>query len=287
MSYTTPAASMGLSAYPDQTTLRKGERQDPQLRIYVFDCGTIDSVTAEEFGFARGTVPSEMTTPCYLIVHPRGVLLWDTGEIPDAEIGNDGELTRSRSFTAARRLSDQLREVGYGPGNIDYLAFSHYHNDHVANANAFSGLTWLVQRAERDAMFDPNPDFERFGPVTPNRDLFKQLEDAPTLVIENCDHDVFGDGRVIIKFSPGHTAGHQSLFVDLEETGPILITGDVYHYYEEINRPASFVNHVSNPLTSVTRRKLEVFAQETNADMWIPHDIRRGPDFRKAPEFYA
>tara|TARA_R110000787_G_scaffold138484_1_gene252113 strand:+ start:12556 stop:13416 length:861 start_codon:yes stop_codon:yes gene_type:complete len=260
---------------------------DLSLKVYVFDCGTIDSVTAEEFGFEHGAIPTQMTTPCYLIVHPRGVLLWDTGEIPDDEMEDRGKLTRKRTFTASRKLGDQLREVGYSPGNIDYLAFSHYHNDHVANANMFAGLTWLVQRAEREAMFDPNPDFERFGPVTPDQKLFSQLEDAPTLIIENCDHDVFGDGRVVIKFSPGHTAGHQSLFVDLENTGPILITGDVYHYYEEVNRPANFVNHISNSLTSSSRVKLEALAKATGADMWIPHDIRRGATFRKAPEYYC
>lgn len=266
---------------------RTATQSDPALKVYVFDCGTIDSVTAEEFGFEHGAIPTQMTTPCYLIVHPGGVLLWDTGEIPDSEIESDGEKTRKRTFTASRKLGDQLREVGYCPDNIDLLAFSHYHNDHVANANMFAGLTWLVQRAEREAMFDPNPDFERFGPVTPDQKFFSKLKEARTLIIENCDHDVFNDGRVVIKFTPGHTAGHQSLFIDLEETGPILITGDIYHYYDEINRPASFVNHVSNPLTSESRQKLEAFALEAGADMWIPHDIRRGATFRKAPDFYG
>ncbi len=272
---------------PDPETQATGNAAEQALRLYVFDCGVIDTVTSEEFGFEAGTLPSSMTTPCYLIVHPRGVLLWDTGEIPDAEFDNDGELTRKRTFSASRKLGELLAEVGYGPHNIDFLAFSHYHNDHVANANMFAGQTWLVQRAERDAMFDPNPDFERFGPVTPDQQYFDQLKDARTVIIENCDHDVFGDGSVVIKFSPGHTAGHQSLFVDLHDTGPLLITGDVYHYYDEINRPADFVNHVSNAVTTESRRKLEAFADETGADMWIPHDIRRAASFRKAPAFYC
>lgn len=259
-------------------------KTDAALKVYIFDCGKIDGVTAEEFGFADGEIPTEMTTPCYLIVHPKGVLLWDTGEIPDSEIV--GDVTRKRSFTAQRKLSEQLQEIGYTPKNIDYLAFSHYHNDHVANANMFANLTWLVQRAEHEAMFDPNPDFERFGPITPNQEFFCNLRNSRTVIIENCDYDVFGDGRVIIKFTPGHTAGHQSLFIDLEETGPVLITGDLYHYYDEVNRPANFVNHVSNSLTTITRHKIEAFVKETGADMWIPHDVRKAPTFRKSPEFY-
>lgn len=270
----------------DQSGPSRHADTDALLKLYIFDCGKIDSVTAEEFGFKAGEIATEMTTPCYLVVHPRGALLWDTGEIPDSEIAVDGAPTRKRTFTSSRKLTDQLQEVGYSPDNIDFLAFSHYHNDHVANANLFSGSTWLVQRAEHEAMFDPSPDFERFGPVTPDQKFFCELKNSETILIENCDHDVFGDGRVIIKFTPGHTAGHQSLFLDLDETGPVLITGDMYHYYNEVNRPADFVNHVSNPLTTLSRQKIEAFAQEVGAELWIPHDIVEAPKFRLAPEYY-
>ncbi len=256
------------------------------VKIFIFDCGIIDGITSEEFGFEAGTLSTRMTTPCYLIVHPQGLLMWDTGELPDDEIARDGQIVRKRSFVASRRLREQLAEIGYTPEDIDLLAFSHYHNDHVANAHLFTGSTWLVQRAELDAMFDPAPDFERFGPVTPDTQYFRKLRDSDKVIIENRDHDVFGDGKVVIKFTPGHTAGHQSLFVDLDQTGPVLITGDLYHFYEEVNREASFVNHVSNPLTSVSRRKIEAFVSQTGADMWIPHDIRRASQFRKSPDFY-
>jgi N-acyl homoserine lactone hydrolase len=262
-------------------------RGSQSARLYVLDCGKISGVTSAEFGFKEGELSPEMTTPCYLIVHPNGLLMWDTGEIPDSEIDGDGTIVRKRSFTVTRRLRDQLVEIGYVPEDVRYLALSHYHNDHVANANMFSGSTWLVQRAEHDAMFDPAPNFERFGPITPDQRFFRELAKSKTIMIENCDHDVFGDGRVVIKFTPGHTAGHQSLFVDLDESGPILITGDLYHFYEEVNRPASFVNHVSNPLTTSTRRTIEAFVNRVGADMWIPHDIRRAPSFRKSPDFYS
>jgi len=256
------------------------------VKIFIFDCGSIDGITSREFGFKEGTLSSRMSTPCYLIVHPQGLLMWDTGEIPDHEIARDGQIVRKRSFIASRRLRDQLAEIGYKPDDIHFLAFSHYHNDHVANAHLFTGSTWLVQRAELDAMFDPAPDFERFGPVTPDMQYFHKLKDSEKVIIENRDHDVFGDGKVVIKFTPGHTAGHQSLLVDLDDTGPVLITGDLYHYYEEVNREASFVNHVSNPLTSESRRKIEAFVSDIGAEMWIPHDIRRADSFRKSPDFY-
>ena len=57
---------------------------------------------------------------------------------------------------------------------------------------------------------------------------------SKTLLLKSEDHDVFGDGNVVIKFSPGHTPGHQSLFLKLAKTGPVLLSGDLYHYPEEI-----------------------------------------------------
>ncbi len=257
------------------------------IRLFIFDCGVIDGVTSAEFGFDEGTLSSRMATPCYLIVHPKGILIWDTGEIPDNEIVEDGKETQKRSFSASKRLRDQLSEIGYTPEDIDLLALSHYHNDHVANAHLFTGATWLVQRAEYEAMFDANPDFERFGPITPDQQYFYKLRESKKIVIENCDHDVFDDGTVVIKFTPGHTAGHQSLFVDLPDTGPIVITGDLYHYYEEVNREASFVNHVSNPVTTQSRRKIKDFTEETGAEIWIPHDINRNAMLNKSPDFYS
>jgi N-acyl homoserine lactone hydrolase len=255
------------------------------VRLYVLDCGKIGGVTAEEFGFKRGEISSEMFTPCFLIVHPRGSLLWDTGEIPDGALEANRPTTH-RSFTVSKPLLPQLEAIGYSPSDIRYLALSHYHNDHVANANAFAGCTWLVQRAERDVMFAPEPDTERNGPIQPNQPLFSALEFSSTVIIENADHDVFGDGRVVIKFTPGHTPGHQSLFVRLDNFGPVLITGDLYHYQAEVKRTASFVNHASNDIATRSRRAVEAFIEEEDAQLWIQHDAAHGAALRKSPGFY-
>jgi glyoxylase-like metal-dependent hydrolase (beta-lactamase superfamily II) len=254
-------------------------------RLYVLDCGMIDGVTSEEFGFKSGEIGSEMLTPAFLVVHPKGVLLWDTGEIPDEELLPDGPTTQ-RSYTVTRPLLPQLREIGYAPEDITYLALSHYHNDHVANANAFAGAHWLVQRAERDVMFAGKPDTSRNGPIPPSKALFSALETSKTTIIENRDFDVFGDGAVEIKFTPGHTPGHQSLFVRLKKTGPILISGDLYHFPAEVNRQAAFVNHADNDLTTRSRRKIEAFLEAERAALWIQHDINRGATLRKTPAYY-
>src|SRR3989442_7929315 len=101
----------------------------------------------------------------------------------------------------------------------------------VANASLFAGSTWIVQKIERDAMFaKPVPGVRG----APNPALYGELEKSKALLLNNEDHDVFGDGTVIIKFTPGHTPGHKSLFLKLARTGPVLLSGDLYHYPEEL-----------------------------------------------------
>jgi N-acyl homoserine lactone hydrolase len=234
-----PAAALAALATVPFGTARaqRGRPQPPpSLRLYVFDCGKITGVGAAAFGFKDGELATtEMITPCFLIAHPRGTLMWDVGEIPDSALNSDGSPTKQGAFTVTRPLLPQLAAIGYTPADITYLAPSHYHGDHVANANAFAGSTWIVQQIERDAMFAPRPaDSKAKGSNAPNTALFGALEKSKTILLKSEDHDVFGDGTVVIKFSPGHTPGHQSLFLKLAKTGPVLLSGDLYHYPEEM-----------------------------------------------------
>src|SRR6266852_1928585 len=137
-------------------------------RLYILDCGKITGVGEAAFGFKQGQLATtEMTTPCFLIVHPKGTLMWDVGEIPDSAFPADGSLAKQGAFTATKPLLPQLAALGYAPADITYLALSHYHGDHVANANAFAGSTWIVQSMERDAMFAKNAGTAR-GSNAPN-----------------------------------------------------------------------------------------------------------------------
>jgi N-acyl homoserine lactone hydrolase len=281
------AEAFGTSSEPRIAGQDGKTPQPPEsVRIYVLDCGKITGVGSAEFGFQDGELASEMFTPCFLIVHPQGTLMWDTGEIPDYALDGDGGPTTHRSFVVSKPLLPQLAAIGYTPADITYLALSHYHNDHVANANYFAGCTWLVQRSEHDAMFATRPDTKRNGPIVPNRTFFNALEGSRTTFLNNEDHDVFGDGTVVIKFSPGHTPGHQSLFVRLAKSGPVLISGDLYHFPRELNRAANFVNHADNDQTTKSRRAIEEFARDEGAQIWIQHDAAHGASLKKAPDFY-
>jgi N-acyl homoserine lactone hydrolase len=267
--------------------LAAGKPAPPKsLRLYVFDCGKITVANGSSMGFQPGELATaDMVTPCFLIVHPRGTMIWDTGEIPDSAFASGVMPQTAGAFTVDRPLLPQLAAIGYTPADITYLALSHYHGDHVANANAFAGSTWIVQQGDRDAIFGPRDPQKRMGAVG-DPAYFTDLAKSRTLLLKGEDHDVFGDGTVVIKFTPGHTPGHQSLFLKLAKTGPVLLSGDLYHYPEEITykRIPSFDSDKEQ--TARSRAMIEEFVKKNNAQLWIQHDYTAGIKRKIAPEFY-
>ena len=253
------------------------------LRLYVLDCGTIAPMDPKLFGLKPEELGREVTfvTPCYLIVHPKGTLIWDVGQVPDQDIPDDGtEIVEQGLLKAKRRLAPQLAALGYQPKDITFIAMSHYHADHTANANLFAGSTWIVQQAEYDAMFS-DVKLRIRSPET-----YVDLKGAKRITLHNEDHDVFGDGTVIIKTAPGHTPGHQMLFLKLAGFGPLLLEGDLYHLPEErtLDRVPTF--DFDAAMTRQTRAKTEEFLHQTGATMWIQHDPPTYAGLKKAPQYY-
>lgn len=262
-------------------------------RVYVFDCGRLEGGDVSRFRLKREEMATtDMSVACYLVAHPRGTLIWDAGAVPDGDIesANTGGAAKryrlvlpnqaERFVTATRTLKSQLAATGYAPADITYLALSHYHYDHTANANLFAGATWLVRPVERDAMFAAKPP-DLLQPST-----YLALKNSKTIAIRNGDYDVFGDGTVVLKPSPGHTPGHQVLFVKLAKTGPVVVCGDLYHYPEErtLNRIPTFDSDEKQ--TAESRAALDVFLKDAGAQLWIQHDFKANAKLKKAPGYY-
>jgi glyoxylase-like metal-dependent hydrolase (beta-lactamase superfamily II) len=250
-------------------------------RLYVFDCGRIEAMGVETYGFKEGEVKSrDFFVPCYLVVHPRGTLMWDVGVIPDSAFPAGGGPAVQGIMSSAKTLKSQLAQVGHPPSGITYLAMSHYHSDHTANAGDFAGSTWLVRQLERDAVFSDKP------PRIVQPSHFAALKNSKTIILKDDEYDVFGDGTVIIKSAPGHTPGHQVLFLKLPKTGPLLIAGDLYHFPEErtMNRFPTF--EFDKEQSAASRAMIDAFLKKTGAQMWIEHDLETNLKLKMAPAFY-
>lgn len=260
------------------------------LRLYVFDCGVLHNPDMGRFNLKPEDVTTtDMSMGCYLIAHPKGNLIWDTGAVPDDSWTPTGKMTTqhitladggARDADVGKTLRGQLAEIGYAPADINYLALSHYHYDHTANANQFAGATWLVRQVERDAMFGGKYS----GSLQPS--TFSALKNSKTILLKEDEYDLFGDGTVIIKSAPGHTQGHQVLFLKLAKTGPVVLSGDLYHYPAEktLDRVPTF--EFSQDQTRASRVAVDAFLKKTGAQMWIQHDFVGFSKLKKSPQFY-
>ncbi len=262
--------------------LRGGEPAGQSLRLYVFDNGTILGVDPARFGMTREAVAAtEFVAASYLIVHPKGTLLWDSGVIPDAQLQGGQTRFVGKFYTAVvtRTLESQLAEVGYAPKDITYFALSHSHGDHTGNANTFAGSTWLVQKLERDAMFS-----ERRTPA--QRELYSALANSQTRLLDGLDYDVFGDGTVVIKAAYGHTEGHQVLQVKLAKTGLIILAGDLYHFQEQRGTNKVGPIEFSPEQSAASRATIEALIRKTGGQLWIEHDAANFRKLKHAPAYY-
>lgn len=271
-------AAFAWSAAPVRAQERAPAPSTP--RIYIFDAGAIKGLDPALFNFRRDELEEvDFVNIAYLIVHPRGTLMFDAGGIPDSHFPADGSPVTEGVLSAGKPLKPQLAAAGYTPADVDYFALSHYHSDHTANANDFAGATWIVQRAERDFMFADNPQ----GIIRP--DTYNALRNSTTKLLDNEDFDVFGDGTVVVMATPGHTPGHQVVAVKLANRGTVVLGGDLYHYPEERTTGRVPTFEFDAEQSRASRAKVEQYLKDDDAELWIEHDIATHAALPRAPRY--
>ncbi|SEP02331.1 N-acyl homoserine lactone hydrolase [Salinihabitans flavidus] len=184
--------------------------------------------------------------------------LYDFGEVLELTPGNLPEA--------------QLARAGVKPDEIDLLIMTHTHIDHVGGIADFPHCPILMARAERTL---DKPLY--WGDVRPI-----DWPDREYLLIDE-DTDLSPGFRVL--FAPGHAPGQLSLFLELPETGSILLTGDA------ISRPAEVAEGFEGARDVAQARKsgerLMSIAEEYNAFIIYGHSPEQWPDLRKTPKFYG
>lgn len=253
-----------------------------EVKLYSFDGGTVVVNTLGLFSqdeTYKGQ-SKEFADAFYVIQHPKGNLMWDAG-LPESLIGLPEPYTSpDGAFTVSRKDSvlNQLKQIGMTPDDFEYISLSHTHFDHSGHANVFKNATWLVQKDEYD--FVTGEEVQEKNP-----DMYNAIKDLKNIKKVDGDYDVFGDGTVVLKYMPGHTPGHQALFLDLKEHGPLLLSGDLYHFYEnrEYKRIPIFNYDVAQ--TRESMKKFEAFAQEKEAKVYLQHQKDDFNKMPKAPEY--
>ncbi len=270
---------LGFIVLTSCSTLRDSSSPSPAL--YVFDCGKLYFSDVTSFGLTnQETAVRDLFVPCYLIRHKDGMLFWDAGLSLDVVGQGDVALQPGTTMSYDRSVLDQLGDLGVQPSDVDFIALSHMHFDHAGAANAFTGATLLIQKTEYEAAFTPADENPIFDPS-----LYSELANNETRLL-NGDHDVFGDGSVRILSAPGHTPGHQVLFLDLDDYGPLVLSGDLYHFRASrtLRRTPEFNTDAMQTLKSMD--KIEAFLKQSGATLWIEHDKALADTLELAPAFY-
>jgi N-acyl homoserine lactone hydrolase len=248
---------------------------EPSIKLYVLDGGLIRGYDASDLaddGAYDGRLV-DLPAPCFLIRHPDGDLMWESGISPtrtDLEVGVEFGAT----------LEVQLAMLGLSPSEILFVSVSHGHWDHSGNAGLFSSSTWIVNPDERAAMFN---DEMR---TTQGMDDYGALEYAETVLITD-DHDVFGDNSVRIIQSPGHTPGHTVLLVRLDDAGPMLLSGDLWHLAESRRERRVPPFNTDRGQTLASMDKVEAVVRSTGARVVIQHEADDIAALPRFPEYLA
>jgi N-acyl homoserine lactone hydrolase len=239
-------------------------------RMYVLYCGDIALNNAADFT-PGASGPGHLAVTCYLIKHARGWVLYDTGVGDRIFKMPEGQKSRAGNWTVKKTLESQLNELGLKPSDINYVALSHSHGDHVGNLNLFPEATLVVQK----------PEFEWKPPVG-----VSPFKPGMKAITPEGDHDLFGDGSVVLIATYGHSPGHQNLLVRLPKTGAIMFTGDSVHTKANWDGGRVPQRNHDVPQSLAALERMRAVLKEAKAQLWIGHEPTEVPLRKYAPAYY-
>ena len=259
------------------------------MKLYFFEGGTLKT-QKQNITMGRGLLePFEVPVPYFLVEHPEGYVLYDTGMA--LEVARDkhkhwgGVVAVYDPFmTEEQWVINQLQSVGVKPEDIKYVVLSHLHLDHAGGVGHFPNAMYFVQREELH--FAYVPDFYMKGAYI-RADFDKEVNWYILEGWRDDKFDIFGDGKLVIYFTPGHTPGHQALLVNLENDPPMFLTGDSCYTLENLNEDV-LPGLVWSP-TEATKniRVMRYLQSQFGVNIVTGHDPTGWLEYKKSPEFYS
>ena len=200
------------------------------IALYAFTCGLLEGEFGRVMEGGEGRIA--MPVPVFLIEHPKGRVLFDSGLHPDCQhdpVGRLGERMASLyaiRFRPGEEISARLEAIDRDPARIDLIVNSHLHFDHVGGNALVPNATMIVQRREWEARLDPDI-------AVPHGYDARDYDVGHTLRLIDGEYDVFGDGSVVCMPTYGHTPGHQSLRVRLD-SGDTVLAADACYFCQTL-----------------------------------------------------
>jgi N-acyl homoserine lactone hydrolase len=254
-------------------------------RMWALDCPSVPLPGHSLMYGLDGVVTIPL--PAFLIEHPRGLVLFDTGIAPeaiddpiraygpvlgqtlaDAGVGSNPEL----------RIDRQLDALGFRTSDVTHVVSSHLHLDHCGGHHLFSDAAFYVGEGELAFARRPDP-ISAFSYIPAQLDRMGGFDWRE---IPGVDVDLFGDGSIVILFLPGHTPGELGLKVRLPSR-TFLLTGDVVHLRAALEREYPFPIDTDTKSALRSIRRLKLLRDAEQASVWIAHDPEDWAEFQHAP----
>jgi N-acyl homoserine lactone hydrolase len=237
-------------------------------RIWLLKSGALDldkSILVNGTGYGNRMRVSVFST---LLKMEEGYILVDTGQNPCGI--DDPERTwgpRAKLLVPVINKEDDIRnrlaEIGVRPEEVTHIITTHMHWDHTGGNQFFKHATVVVQKAEY--RFAHYPDSYLSGSYMKNHFDFDQKYQLIEGDYQLCP-------GIELLFTPGHTQGHQSVLITMEDGGKVIISGDAIYTYENIERRLPPGNCWNGAEAMMSLQRLITIAKLTDAVIIPSHD---------------
>ena len=215
--------------------------------------------------------PVTLPCPSFLIEHERGLVLVDTGMVPDAAddpTGIYGDMANDAKISVRREhcVDSQIMALGLRLEDVTHVIMSHLHWDHTGGMYLFPHAQFFVMSGELQYAYWPLPaaPFYRCEDIDRTRSFAWNQ-------IENPELDFFGDGSIRILHMPGHTPGNASIVVNLANR-TVILAADTAHLRSGFRRDLPMLSDYNTLQSVQSIRRLKQIANSLDAMVWITHD---------------
>ncbi|MBC6972386.1 N-acyl homoserine lactonase family protein [Bacillus sp. Xin] len=213
---------------------------------------------------------------CYLLETKEGLILIDTG-MPESAVDNEdffkGTYVEGQILPKMKpddRIVNILKRVGYAPEDLLCIISSHLHFDHAGGNGSFAHTPIIVQRTEHDAAL--------------HREEYLKECILPRLNYQIIEGDYEVMPGVQLLYTPGHSPGHQSVFVKTEKSGSVLLTIDASYTQENFEQEVPFAGFDSE-MTSKSIKRLKEIVLDEKPIVFFGHDMEQEKSCKTFPEF--
>ena len=254
------------------------------MKLYTITCGYLRVKKNVFIPDADKNEFLNIPLPVFLVIHPLGNILFDTGPHPDVfkdAAARWGGLAKAFQPVGNQKdgVISQLRKIEMRSDAIRYVVNSHLHFDHAGGNQFFSKSIFLVSSKELAFAQLGENEGKGYFAADWNHALNYQEVDG--------ELDIFGDGKLVIVPLPGHTPGHQILVVRLSQQGTVILSGDsvpLKEHYADFILPK---NNVDNRQARESVEKLHDLVEAQKAMLIHGHDPRQWQQLTKIPDYHT